>query len=211
MLHDHPARAWLAQDGLERLWDAAAVWYRMPKRHYHNLSHANAVTTSLFTMGVVSPALMLAARWHDAVYIPGAAVSVNEDASATALKLEARNLNLTLEQMDVVQEAETMIRLTSMDMHLSRILIKGAIATLLDADISGMASGYRTFIQNQKNIVLEQTGLPPTKEGLAKASAWLTGFASRRPYLFHTERGRFLYEVLAQDNIKRFAKTYGAK
>lgn len=211
MLHDHPARAWLAQDGLEMLWDAAAVWYRMPKRHYHHIAHANEVTTALFAMGGASPALMLAARWHDAVYIPGAALNVNEDASAAALKLAARNLDLTPKQIAIVQEADTLVRLTSMDMHQSRSLVKGAIATLLDADISSMGFVYRTFVQNQKNIIREQTGLPPTAEGLAKSSAWLTDFAARRPYLFHTNRGRFLYESSAKDNIARFAKTYGAK
>ena len=211
MLHDHPARAWLAQDGLELLWDAAAVWYRMPKRYYHTLAHANEVATALFAMGGASPALMLAARWHDAVYIPGAAINVNEDASAAALKLDARNLALTPKQIAIVQEADTLVRLTSMDMHQSRSLVKGAIATLLDADISSMGAVYRTFVQNQKNIIREQTGLPPTAEGLAKSSAWLTDFAARRPYMFHTNRGRFLYELTAKDNIIRFAKTYGAK
>lgn len=209
MLHDHPARAWLAQDGLETLWDAAAVWYRMPKRHYHNLAHANAVATTLFTMGGASPELMLAARWHDAVYIPGAAINVNEDASAAALKLAARGMALTDKQCHILQEAETLVRLTSMDMHQSRTLVKGPIATLLDADIASMGAVYKTFVNVQKNIIREQTGLPPTEMALAKSSAWLSSFAARRPRLFHTDRGRFLFELQAQDNIKRYAKTYG--
>lgn len=111
MVHDHPARAWLAQAGLELLWDAARRWYRLPKRHYHTLHHANDVTTALFDLVAnPSPALLLAARWHDAIYVAGAWKHANEDASAAALLLTAKQLGLDADKMAVVKEAHTLVQ-----------------------------------------------------------------------------------------------------
>ena len=77
------------QDGMVKnklftMYRDADAYYKIPERAYHNVTHAQRVVeTVLLLEDSPSSELVLAAKWHDAVYIPGS--SVNEIASADAL------------------------------------------------------------------------------------------------------------------------------
>lgn len=213
MKHSHPARAWLAsRDNLASLWDAAAHWYKTPKRHYHTAAHANAVAQRVLNLGHNESELLLAARWHDAVYVPGAPEGVNEQASAAALAHTAKVQKLDTSQLAIVAQACALILQTRMSMHLTSLQVTEPLtATLLDADLASLAADYSGFAAHQRHIIWEQTGVKPTAESMAAASAWLTSFLSCRDFIFHTDTGRSIMETLSRDNIARFAREHGAQ
>ncbi len=212
MKHSHPARAWLAsRDNLAALWDAAACWYKTPKRHYHTSTHANAVAQRVLNMGHNESEILLAARWHDAVYVPGAPEGVNEQASASALLHIAKVQKLSTLQLAIVQQACELILQTRMNMHMTSLQVTEPLtATLLDADLASLADDYSGFAAHQRHIIWEQTGVKPTAESMAAAAAWLTSFLSCREFIFHTAMGRSL-EAPSRDNIARFDRQYGTK
>lgn len=203
----HPARELLRNTETRMLWDDAARWYKLPRRHYHNLTHADAVATALvIPLSEVSPTLLLAARWHDAVYIPGAANGANEEASAAALLHVARERGYGLELPSAAAE---LIRQTTIRDHLRTTKAHGDIAMLLDADLSGLATNYPKFVANQKAIYQEHAGLRANRNSLAGSAEWLHALTTRRPYIFHTDVARACWEKAARNNIRAFVTEFG--
>lgn len=192
--------------GLSFAYDAAAPYYKTPKRHYHTIGHATAVEKALFLMQhVPGTALVLAARWHDAVYVPGAANGVNEELSALALKNECKPRHLTLTAIALVDTACDYIRQTDIRNHLRRTRVNTEAGFLLDADLSSLAVDYKTFEQNQLSIIREQTGVTPTLSDCKKSAEFLINLATVRRYIYHTDAGRAFFEDDAKRNINRWA------
>lgn len=222
---DSILRTFKAYTHLTKLGLAASTFYRTPRRWYHTASHADKVANSAVNImwDMEMPwsdqaAVVLAAYWHDAVYVPGAKNGVNESASASLMKhmsqvLAAKNgYTVKFAEAACIDQAAKLIEGTDMDSHMRRTNISPiaspqslAQAVLLDADLSSMALTYREFERNQILIAKEQTGGIAPASGDASAS-WLEGFRKKRKHIYHTKSARRMYGEAALENIKRFVQ-----
>ncbi len=186
----------------------AKRWYEFNAdfRFYHNLYHANAVVSALPPDSKDS--VVLAAMWHDAVYIPGAMYGANEEASAAALQFTWNQCGLDRDS-EILLQAKEFIRRTSVEWHLVEHNYLGEsspdLASLLDADVSSLAASYDSFVTNQKNI-LKENGLEINRINLRKSAAFLNQFLEKRPHIYHTRYARDRWEEPARLNIKTFTE-----
>lgn len=185
----------------------AEQWYRFNESNlrYHNWAHAIQVADNVYliTDSKASDAVLLAAYWHDAIYVPGAGGDANELCSAAALI----NTSIVLGYTDpssrkIIEDAAQLIRHTSIEYHLSQNALTGTIATLLDADLGSLADPYEKFIQHQKNIIKENHGT--FEEHRGKSAAFLSQFLECRPFIYHTAYGQEHWEDKARANITRY-------
>lgn len=185
------------------LMGAAALWYTLPTRFYHTIDHANKVLANCRLLSsTISNSLQIAAMWHDAVYIPGAEVGLNEKMSAAAMRYQARGP--AQKQLGfIVDSAAELITRTSIAYHLSTNALSGELAVLLDADIQSLAVPYEEFRKNQANIASEYM--------VEVTPAFLQKLVGSRKFLYHTRTGRELWESDAQANIARFTKEYSCQ
>jgi len=188
-------------------------------REYHNHHHACMVVqyVNLLTEYNPSNELLIAAEWHDAVYFPGAGGAANEACSAAALGIESRSINsqveLTTEQKNAINNAQTLIQHTSVEVHLrcDHEAIKPGrdLAILLDADLASLAvDKYSNFLYNQECIIRENGGIV-NDETYKRCAEFLVKFLQCREYIYSTEMGRQLWESKARENIKYFCFQYG--
>lgn len=179
--------------------------FNWTERYYHNWGHAVAVVNSVQIVDLnPSKELILAAYWHDAVYIPGAGRDANERCSAAALVLSARSDHLyqTAESKDIIEKAMWLIQHTSVEHHLSKEPITGDLATLLDADLSSLAVSYDQFVHNQINIINENGGTYENSKG--ESATFLNQFLGRREFIYHTSAARLNWEAQARKNIEKY-------
>lgn len=205
----------------------AKSWYSFnaSAKQYHNIEHATDVV--LTVMGLreaqgrsASQELILAALYHDAVYVSGAGSDANERCSATALindykLLKAESNFLYFEDDDddeTIHRAAHMIRQTTVEDHLSDIpfseitldALLDDTLTLLDADLSGLAVPYVDFKHRQEAIILENHGDPESILHRQKSAEFLQQFLSVRPSIYRTDVAKYLLESKARSNIKRY-------
>lgn len=174
---------------------------------YHNLQHAKEVAMAVSDAPNVHPATVVAAIWHDAIYIPGS--KVNEQASADALRYEFR---VYKPHANIAEAAALLVEQTKISDHLTSEHKSGQIAYLLDADIHSLGLPTRQFskfITNQENILVEN-GAPINKENLKKCAEFLSQFLTVREHIYHTPYFRHKYESLARSNIKKLMEITGA-
>jgi predicted metal-dependent HD superfamily phosphohydrolase len=182
---------------IEKLRDAAKPWYMFnaEARHYHNWEHARKVAVAVWTINPnPSDELVLAAWWHDAVYVPNAGADANERCSAAALVQVAGDADVVM-----IGRAADLIRHTSMEYHMTWGRMYDDIGILLDADLSSWAGTYKEFCQQQDNILLENPGA--TKQDTV---AFLQQMMGCRDRIFHTDYARKHWEQEALDNIHWF-------
>lgn len=183
----------------------AATWYYHSNQPYHNWAHACQVADNvmLITDLKASDKVLLAAYWHDAVYVPGAGKDANEQCSAAALINTSHALGYTdQESRQSVSDAAQLIRFTSVEYHLHPNSLIGDLAVLLDADLGSLAAPYEQFLVNQKNIIKENNGT--FEEHRGKSAAFLTLFLTCRPFIYHTAYGQEHWEEKARENIMRY-------
>jgi predicted metal-dependent HD superfamily phosphohydrolase len=171
-------------------------------RQYHNTEHMeNVVRAVQESTPNPSDALLLAAVWHDAIYMPGAGSDANERCSAASLKSEYWTLR-TNEQYDhVIVQAMDHIVNTRIEVHLSADEIDGDLAILLDADLKSLAGSYDTFIETQEKVIKENGG--NWAEHKAKSGEFLAKFLTCRKHIYHAAYGRKNWEEQARANIAR--------
>lgn len=190
---------------LIKLYEAAIPYYEFNAnlRGYHNWSHAINVVKAL--PHTADDSVVLAAYWHDAVYIPGAGGTTNEDASAAALLLAGRNYTDAATK-EVILDASVLISQTSVKYHLMSEMLPEdyKISQLLDADLSSLALPYDEFWSNQNSIILENNGIPDSADSLKKCADFLSRFLTIRPRIYHTPYAGNQYENRARSNIQRF-------
>lgn len=183
-------------------------------RKYHSAAHASDVVSAVNELTDHNPsiALILAAQWHDAVYFPNAGSDANERCSSAALGIEARNIargvDLSRELKDAVNQAQELIENTSVGVHLTSKYegaITGSLAILLDADLSSLAAPWEQFLQNQANIITENGGTVDDSS-YRKCAEFLRSFLICRPYIYHTDAARALWEKSAVENIQRLCR-----
>ncbi len=185
---------------------AAQYWYDInwKSRHYHNWGHALNVVKGVQVIDEnASPELILAAYWHDAIYVPGAGSDANERCSAAALGQEGLRYD-DPETARTIEKAKRLVIQTSIENHLTGGRISGDLGTLLDADLSTLCLPYEDFIEIQKDIIEENGG---TYEKHQQQSAtFLKQFLTCREFIYHTDFARERWEQQARANIERYCK-----
>lgn len=185
---------------------ASQNWYRFNEaiRKYHNYRHAKSVAEAVCELtSAPSPELLLAAWYHDAVYVPGAGEDANERCSAAALKVEYLKTRgtfgdeaATIVADGIISEAQSLIRSTTIDHHLSTTRFDAPIhrdlAMLLDADLSSLALPYEEFLVNQENIIIENSGT--FEKNRVQSAMFLRQFLKCREFIYHTDKARELWE-----------------
>lgn len=194
---------------INSLSQAARSWYdfNWMSRKYHNWGHATRVANAcdLITNHNASDALLLAAWWHDAVYVPGAGSDANERCSSAALAGTVKQTDIsTFSDADKtsVNLAQDMIEYTTIENHLHHTQISGDLAILLDADLSSLADPYADFVQTQANV-LEENGMT-METHKEKSAEFLHKFLTCRKFIYHTDYAREHWEKAARINIARF-------
>lgn len=195
---------------IKPLIDEARRWYDFNHtiRKYHNWDHANRVANNCLTLTDCNPsnAVIIAAWWHDAVYVPGAGSDANERCSAAALGMAAKQIDkknpLTASLKEAVNLAQSLIQYTTIEYHLHDKKIGGDLAILLDADLGSLADPYIDFMYTQENIVVEAGGnISDYKE---KSAEFLHQFLTCREFIYHTDYAREHWEKAARMNIARY-------
>jgi predicted metal-dependent HD superfamily phosphohydrolase len=198
---------------LKVLRKAAKALYLSNGMEYHNWEHAKRVRRTVRTLysGPEIRAVVLAADWHDAFYIPGSVSGLNEQGSSDLLngaysKIRDRLKGKKQKKMDaIVIEASTLVCSTSVDMHLYKgTVVLDTLAALLDADLCALADNFDEFCTTQSNILIENGASPFDIANLQKSSEFLFQFLSVREFIFHTTAARERFEVAAKDNINRY-------
>ena len=138
-----------------------AVKYYKPWQPYHNFEHAKKVVWAVLEIyfrkdSSVNFEVLVAAIWHDAIYVPGS--QSNELLSVYTYGLEhvelgiSANIDTCFEDRSLVM---SLIRNTTIENHLSEklLFITEEIAILLDADLSGLASSYKYAFEEPADVV----------------------------------------------------------
>lgn len=188
-------------------------------RYYHNYSHAMEVLQALnqLTEFETTPAQMLAAIWHDAIYFPGAGSDANERCSSMALGQAAQKVNattpLSADEKHAVNRAQDLIEQTSIDVHLqATYAMTGSeeLNQLLDADLSGLAKPWPEFVDRQIAIIHENRGDAGDPKALEASAKFLSNFLEKyrrqRKSIYRTARGIALWEAAATENIERWVQ-----
>jgi len=178
-------------------------------RQYHNYAHALAVMDAVQEINSEAPlSWMVAALYHDAVYVPGAGSDSNERCSAAALAVDWEKCRFD-KNHPVLVPAQNLIRRTSIKNHLMSIELDplSDLATLLDADLVALTSDLDVFVQLQCNIVIENGG-NVDEESLGKCATFLKQFLEVRDNIYHTEYARTNWEAKARFNIQYLIDEY---
>ncbi len=176
----------------DRLLDA----YADPSRGYHDLTHLAEVLTRIDDLATAETdldvVLLLAAWFHDAVYDEQGHL---EERSAALAETE-----LTLLGLDsaAVAEGARLVRLTATHQPDDDDR-RGQV--LCDADLAILAAGaerYAAYVAGVRKD-FAHVGEAAFRWGRAAVLKELAA----RPILFHTERGRQLWEVPTRANLAR--------
>lgn len=182
------------------LADGLRVRYSEPHRHYHDMSHIEALLTGLRHMQtpLEDPgAVELAVWYHDAIYDPHAGDNEAQSADLLVAELKGRVDDAT------VRRAETMIRATFRH-NLPEGLTdaeKSDCAAFLDLDLAILGADPATFDAYDANIRKEYSFVPDDLYRPARRAV-LEGFLGR-PRLYFTEPASRRLELPARTNLQR--------
>lgn len=194
---------------LDILEKAARPYYDFNEdgRPYHNWDHAVKVLNHVGYDASLS--VQIAAMWHDAIYIPRG--RVNEMASSNALTYEWVK-NGIKDHIPILHAANKLIECTTVDNHLRTTALDPVsdLALLLDADLAALAAPYDVFVNNQANIIMENGGDPDKKESRVLCGNFLEAFLTCRPFIYHTDHFREMFEPHAKENINKYIATKGS-
>ena len=140
--------------------------------------------------------LLLAAIYHDAVYVPGA--NDNEANSAAVARREMAEFEMNNIDRKYV---EHLIRLTAK--HFTDLDLSDEEAIFMDADIHGFAAPFDIFNHLQESIDREFLMVSSLQDVRENRDKFLAGLLER-PTIFYSKRGREIYEPNARANLKRY-------
>ena len=176
----------------DRLLDA----YADPSRGYHDLTHLAEVLTHIDDLATTETdldvVLLLAAWFHDAVYDEQ---GHREERSAALAETELTSAGL---DTAVVAEVARLIRLTATHQPDDDDR-RGQV--LCDADLAILAADAERYAVYVAGVRKDFAHVEEAVFWWGRAAV-LTELASR-PTLFHTERGRQLWEATARANLAR--------
>lgn len=162
-----------------------------PHRRYHTLEHVSMVLGHLDALGGATPAVELAAWYHDVVYWPSR--SDNEEVSAALVASTLPSVGVAAE---VVTEVERLVLLTAT--HLAQPSDANG-ALLCDADLAILGAspagymGYRSAVRAEYSFVTDEGW----RAGRAEVLEGLLG----RPAIYATESGRRRWDAAARINL----------
>ena len=185
-------------------------FYKYSKLQYHNFNHILTVLKSIGEMtndfkasDINYNSLLLAACYHDAIYIPGN--DSNEMLSSQAYFIECNKLSSVLGyKASYPTDIMELIMATTIGSHLAdNTLQSHETKLLLDADMSSLALEREAFLNNNSCILRERLlpGKVLTTNDLNNSALFLKQFLDKET-IFNTENGKKLYESKARDNIK---------
>jgi predicted metal-dependent HD superfamily phosphohydrolase len=162
-----------------------------PHRRYHTLSHLSAVLGHLDALGGGTPAVGLAAWYHDAVYWPSR--SDNEEVSAA---LAASTLPTIGVADQVVTEVERLVLLTAT--HVAQPSdAEGAL--LCDADLAVLGASPAGYAAYRAAVRAEYAAVDDARWRVGRAAV-LEGFLARS-WIYATASGRHRWEAAARTNL----------
>lgn len=171
--------------------DLLAAW-SSPSRHYHDPRHLWTMLAALDRLDSSTPELRLATWFHDAVYagLPG------DDEERSAQWAERALPGLVPDEM--VAEVARLVRLTLTHQPTPD---DPAGQALSDADLSTLAGPEAIYWMYARAIRLEYSHVDDASFRVGRARV-LRGFLESA-HLFHSERGRELWEREARANLTR--------
>ncbi len=192
----------VAHGAAEHAWEQLAAAYATPERAYHNLSHIEQTLLALDQLGPTSDtrwAAELALWFHDAVYEAGR--TDNEERSATLFETVTRDWPLSADMRRRVVQAILATR------HSQQPTADFA-ALVADADLSILAAPHEEYDRYTSAIRAEYAHVP---EDAFKAgrTAFLLKLAGN-PFVYSSSRGREMWELRAQANLRRELAQLGA-
>lgn len=182
-------------------------YYAFFDNAYHNESHAMQVVNALSSLGCMDRGVKLAAWFHDVIYVPRAHDGINEDASAAVLANSFTKLKIGGDVVEL-HKAVALIKQTNVRNHLRNTELdpNSDIAYLMDADLVSLAAPYYEFAETQNKIICENHGDSSIPQSKTLTANFLEAFLVCRKFIYHTDRGRHLYEEKAKRNINNYIK-----
>ncbi|MFV0434862.1 MAG: DUF4031 domain-containing protein [Leucobacter sp.] len=189
---DRPATAWSDLGGsLLRRWNE-------PHRSYHDERHLEDVLFALNHLAVrgerVSPATLLAAWFHDAVYTGS---SGSDELDSAQLAVDA------LSSLGLDPELVSRVGGFIVDTTPAREVLDAPppLAHLLDADLAIFASSPHRYEQYAAAVRAEYAHVPAAEFAAGRAGI-LSGYLDR-PAIYRTATARQLWEDRARANLTR--------
>jgi predicted metal-dependent HD superfamily phosphohydrolase len=184
----------------EKLRTELLALYRQPDRHYHGLTHIEALLALLddHRAEFADPEAVEAAVWfHDAIYD-----SRRSDNEARSAALAAEKL-IPLASLERVARIVAMIEATATHAltDLSDEAARRDAALFLDMDLSILGAPQAAFDSYEAAVRREYAWVDDETWRSGRAAV-LTKFLAR-PAIFHTEVFRTRYEARARRNIAR--------
>jgi predicted metal-dependent HD superfamily phosphohydrolase len=174
--------------------------YRAPERHYHNLSHIEALLglAQEYRPALSDPDAIEAAIWlHDAIYDSRAKDNEVQSAALARQMLEGRADAGRLARIAAMIEATATHEVPALG-HASAI---HDAALFLDMDLSILGAEPDVFDAYEQAVRLEYVWVeePAWRAGRrAVMQAFLT-----RQHIFHTQAFRSRFEAMARENLAR--------
>lgn len=178
--------------GHERLRDDLLARWSAPSRHYHDVRHLAVVVASLRQLGCDDRIVHLAAWFHDAVY--DGVAGQDEESSA---RLARQSLDDVLSASEVA-EVVRLVELTA-----THVPDAGDVpgASLCDADLAVLGANPGRYDVYARDVRLDYGHLEEEAFRLGRTAVLRD--LLERPELFHTERGRELWQEQARRNLTR--------
>ncbi|MGA7204162.1 MAG: DUF4031 domain-containing protein [Specibacter sp.] len=171
-----------------------------PHRHYHSTTHLLAILEALdlLTDGAPPRSAMLAAWFHDAVY--NGVAGTDEEESAVLAQM---SLNGLIDPAELAEVAR-LVRLTASH---SPAAGDDDGALLCDADLSVLGSSPEHYARYAANVRKDYAHVPDADFAAGRGSV-LRQLMALEP-LFHTARGRQLWDAQARFNLSEELTQWG--
>lgn len=183
-------------DGWQHLGDTLIARWNEPHRRYHDELHLEDVLLALNQLATQgeqpSPATLLAAWFHDAVYQGVAGTDERESSQLALTELSAHTLDPSLVQ----QVGELIISTTP---TLSHGEVSHPAALLLDADLSIFAAGDSRYRQYTHAVRAEYAHVSP--EQFREGRAQILQSYLARPTIYFIATSQKLWEQRARTNL----------
>lgn len=177
-----------------------AALYRAPDRHYHGLSHIEALLSlaAEYRPALADPEAVEAAIWfHDAVYDSRAKDNEALSAALARERLAGRTDTARLARVTAMIEATATHEVPAFDDPLA---VRDA-ALFLDMDLSILGAASDVF-DAYEHAVRREYGWVEEPAWKAGRGAVLNNFLAR-PHIFHTPEFRQRFEATARENMAR--------
>lgn len=187
-----------AREDWRHLGDELIGRWNEPHRSYHDERHLEDVLLALDQLATrgerLSPATLLAAWFHDAVYAGTTGTDELDSARLAAASLETIGLD-----SGVVQQVGDLIVATRPAMPHAQV--SSPLAHLLDADLSIFASSDARYLQYATAVRAEYAHVPAAQFREGRASI-LRSYLEQ-PTIYRVEASRRLWEDRARTNLSR--------